>query len=83
MYSDKSVLIAELAELYEFSLNIGTSLNTSKNAITFFTSFAQRKNLKYISVWHRQEDILYLKESFPKFQGAERKIGRDLFILLH
>ncbi len=54
MYSDKSVLISELAELYEFSLNIGTSLNTSKNAITFFTSFAQRKNLKYISVWQRQ-----------------------------
>jgi PAS domain S-box-containing protein len=83
MYSDKSVLIYELAELYEFSLNIGTSLNTSKNATTFFTSFAQRKNIKYISVWHRQEDILYLKESFPKFQGAEQKIGRDSLLFRH
>jgi|GEM_PF-1324161 PAS domain S-box-containing protein len=83
MNSDKSELIAELAELYEFSLNIGTSLNTSKNAIAFFTSFAQRKNLKYISVWHRQEDVLHLKESFPKLQGAEQKIGRDSPLCKH
>ena len=73
MYSDKAVLIAELAELYEFSLNIGTSLNASKNATAFFMSFAQRKNIKYISVWYRQEDILYLKESFPRFQGEDAK----------
>lgn len=83
MYSDKSVLIYELAELYEFSLNIGTSLNASKNATAFFTSFAQRKNIKYISVWHRQEDILHLKESFPKFQGAEKRIGHDSPLFRH
>ena len=83
MCSDKSVLIAELAELYEFSLNIGTSLNASKNATAFFASFAQRKNIKYISVWCRQEDILYLKESFPKFHGAEQEIGRDSLLFRH
>ncbi|MFT4598299.1 MAG: PAS domain S-box-containing protein, partial [Arenicella sp.] len=83
MYSDKSVLIAELAELYEFSLNIGTSLNASKNATAFFTSFANSKNLTYISVWQRQEDVLHLKESFPKLQGAEQKIGRDSLLFIH
>ncbi|MFT7100368.1 MAG: PAS domain S-box-containing protein [Bacteroidia bacterium] len=83
MYSDKAVLIAELAELYEFSLNIGTSLNASKNATAFFMSFAQRKNIKYISVWYRQEGDLHLKESFPKLQGAEQKIGRDSLLFRH
>ncbi|MFT5347725.1 MAG: two-component system sensor kinase FixL [Bacteroidia bacterium] len=83
MYNDKSVLIAELAELYEFSLNIGTSLNASKNATAFFTSFAQRKNIKYISVWYRLKDVLHLKESFPKVHGSDEKIGHDSPLCKH
>lgn len=83
MINDKSTIISELAELYEFSLNIGTSLAASTNADTFFTSFAQRKNLKYISVWHRKEDVLYLDESFPKLQGVEDRIGHDSPLCQH
>lgn len=83
MTSDESNLITELAELYEFSLNIGSSLSSSANAITFLTSFAQRKNLKYISVWHRKEDVLYLDESFPKLQGVEDRIGHDSPLCQH
>jgi len=79
----KDSIISELAELYEFSLNIGTSLNAAKNAKTFFSSFGQRKNLKYLSVWHRKEDILYLQESFPKLQNTEQQIGHDSPLCKH
>lgn len=83
MTNDDSNIIAELAELYEFSLNIGTSLDMEKNAAAFFTSFVTRKNIKYISVWHRVKDVLYLKESFPKVHGRETEIGHDSPLCRH
>jgi hypothetical protein len=77
MSIDKSNVVSELAELYEFCLNIGTSLDSSINASTFFTSFAQRKNIKYISVLECKKDALYLKESFPEILSSEQTIGTD------
>ena len=71
MYSEGSKIASELAELYEFSLNIGTSLVAAKNANSFFSSFAPRKNIKHISVWQKKGESVELKELFPKLQSTE------------
>ncbi len=59
-------LVSQLAELYEFSLSIGQSLTFEKNAEAFFSSFAQRKNLTHISIWHQVNQTLQVKATYPK-----------------
>jgi len=68
MKNEARELVSELAELYEFSLDIGQSLDFEKNAQTFFSSFAQRRNLKHISVWHNKNNVLQYNASFPKLE---------------
>ena len=58
MSSTTSHIVSELSELYEFSLNIGTSLDTKKNAKAFFSSFAQGKKLKHINSSYNMNDRL-------------------------
>ncbi|PCJ65317.1 MAG: hypothetical protein COA58_10690 [Bacteroidetes bacterium] len=87
MSKDNSHIISELAELYELSLGIGTSLDLAKNATTFFSSVAQRKNFQYISVWqhtwrHEKEAFL-LKEAFPRIQENETIINKESTLYTH
>ncbi|MDB9882815.1 hypothetical protein N8368_01635 [Bacteroidia bacterium] len=81
MENESSKLVSELAELFELSLGIGTSLDLSKNTETFFSSLIQRKNCKLASVWRREGDVLGLLESFPKSQQNESQL--NLVFQLH
>ncbi len=66
MKSEESYTMAELADVYELSLSIGTSLELEKNCQTFFRSLVQRKNLNYIGIWHKTDECLMLQSSYPK-----------------
>ena len=77
MGNESSKLVSELAELFELSLGIGTSLDLSKNTETFFSSLVQRKNCTHASVWQRDGDVLNHLEAFPKLQQNESQIDLD------
>ncbi|GEM_PF-5650043 len=65
MNNDISKIMTDLADVYELSLSIGTSLELEKNCQTFYRSLVQRKNLSFIGVWHMVDNTLQLQSSFP------------------
>lgn len=65
----------EIAELYELSLGIGTSLDLNKNAQTFFESVAARKKLRHISFWHKKNNLYLLKEAYPEIKNKQHEIS--------
>lgn len=77
MYSEKSKIISELAELFELSLSIGTSLDIYKNAESFLSSLAQRKNIIYSSIWRKENDEFSFLYSFPNVQKKNDFFEQD------
>jgi two-component system sensor kinase FixL len=69
MFNEQDSLINDLAELFELSLGIGTSLDLVTNAETFFNRLSQRKNLVHISLWVRESNWS-VKVHIPKIKLA-------------